>query len=122
MGEALLFGGDFFYEAEQFAFPNSNGGLDMGAVPSGAKIRNTARFNQKKALLASGPQLIFIGDSITHLWDGRSSSTPTDGTLSQYWSLGRNSWDSYFAVHGAINMGISSDRTKDVLYRIEQVY
>lgn len=48
-------------------------------------------------------QLIFVGDSITHLWESR----------------GRKVWDKYFAPRGAINLGFSGDRTEHVLWRLE---
>ena len=45
--------------------------------------------------------LIFIGDSITHLWEGS----------------GRELWNKYYAPRNAVNMGFSGDRTQNVLWR-----
>jgi beta-glucosidase len=48
-------------------------------------------------------QLIFIGDSITHGWEGE----------------GKDVWQKYYASRKAINLGIGGDRTQHVLYRLE---
>jgi beta-glucosidase len=47
--------------------------------------------------------LIFIGDSITHGWEGS----------------GKEVWDEYYAPRGAVNMGFGGDRTQHVLWRLE---
>ena len=46
--------------------------------------------------------LIFIGDSITHDWEGN----------------GKAVWDERFAPRGAFNLGFSGDRTENVLWRL----
>ena len=47
--------------------------------------------------------LIFIGDSITHSWEGG----------------GRELWTKYYAPRNAVNMGFSGDRTQHVLWRLD---
>lgn len=47
--------------------------------------------------------LLFIGDSITHDWEGR----------------GKDVWDKHFAPRNAVNLGIGGDRTQHVLWRLE---
>ncbi|MFI4910322.1 MAG: platelet-activating factor acetylhydrolase IB subunit [Sedimentisphaeraceae bacterium JB056] len=47
--------------------------------------------------------LIFIGDSITHGWEGS----------------GKDIWAEYYAPHGAVNMGFGGDRTQHVLWRLD---
>ncbi len=47
--------------------------------------------------------LLFIGDSITHGWEGE----------------GKEYWDKYYAPRNAVNMGFSGDRTQHVLWRLE---
>lgn len=49
------------------------------------------------------PEVIFIGDSITHGWDGK----------------GKEVWNEYFAKYDPINMGFSGDRTQHVLWRLD---
>lgn len=49
------------------------------------------------------PQIIFIGDSITHGWD----------------NAGKEVWNQYYAKYDPINMGFSGDRTQHVLWRLE---
>jgi len=46
--------------------------------------------------------LIFVGDSITHRWDG----------------AGKKYWDKYYAPRNAVNMGFGGDRTEHVLWRL----
>ncbi len=47
--------------------------------------------------------LIFIGDSITHGWEGE----------------GKQVWDAYYGHRHAVNLGIGGDRTQHVLWRLE---
>lgn len=47
--------------------------------------------------------LIFIGDSITHGWEGS----------------GKSVWAKYYGKRKAVNLGISGDRTQHVLWRLD---
>jgi lysophospholipase L1-like esterase len=47
--------------------------------------------------------LILIGDSITHGWEG----------------AGKEVWEKYYADRNAVNLGISGDRTQHVLWRLD---
>jgi lysophospholipase L1-like esterase len=47
--------------------------------------------------------LIMIGDSITHGWEG----------------AGKEAWAEYYANRNAVNLGISGDRTEHVLWRLQ---
>lgn len=51
-----------------------------------------------------GVDLVFIGDSITHGWEGG----------------GRELWSKYYAPRNAVNMGFGWDRTEHVLWRLQQ--
>jgi len=53
---------------------------------------------------AGGAPVVFIGDSITHFWEG----------------TGTAAWNKYFAngKYRALNLGISADRTEHVLWRL----
>lgn len=48
-------------------------------------------------------QLVFLGDSITHGWEGK----------------GKAVWEKYWAPLNAANFGIGGDRTEHVLWRME---
>jgi beta-glucosidase len=48
-------------------------------------------------------QLLMIGDSITHGWEGG----------------GRKVWDKFYAQRNAMNLGFSGDRTEQVLWRLQ---
>ena len=47
--------------------------------------------------------LLMIGDSITHGWEGG----------------GKKTWDKYYEPRNAVNMGFGGDRTQHVLWRLE---
>ena len=53
---------------------------------------------------AGGERIVFLGDSITHFWEG----------------AGKDVWKKYFARgrYKALNLGFSADRTEHVLWRI----
>ncbi len=54
---------------------------------------------------AKGPaSVVFVGDSITQGWEG----------------AGKVAWDRAFAPLGAINIGVSGDRTEHVLWRLAE--
>lgn len=48
-------------------------------------------------------QLVWIGDSITHGWEGE----------------GKELWDARYAKFDALNLGFSGDRTEQVLWRLQ---
>ena len=56
------------------------------------------------------PDLIFIGDSITHMFGGLPKSTITRGG---------SVWKRYYGHRNAINMGFGWDRTQNVLWRLQ---
>lgn len=56
------------------------------------------------------PDVVLIGDSITHFWDG----APYGGRRS-----GTEAWQRVFGGMSAINMGFGWDRTQNVLWRLE---
>lgn len=61
------------------------------------------RHEQKLAVTkAGGVELAFLGDSITHSWEGG----------------GKAAWDHYYGHRHAANFGFSGDRTEHVLWRL----
>jgi len=66
------------------------------------------RHAQKLAEVKTGPfDLIFIGDSIAHGWDGSFSAGPD------------RVWSAYYGARHALNLGFSGDRTEHVLWRLD---
>ncbi|HEY0199277.1 MAG TPA: GDSL-type esterase/lipase family protein [Rhodanobacter sp.] len=59
----------------------------------------------------SSPQVVMIGDSITHFWDGPPQATRASGTASWQWLYGKRP---------VLNLGFGWDRTQNVLWRIRQ--
>lgn len=68
--------------------------------------KGTNRFlelNQRVKENAGQAQLIFVGDSITQGWEGN----------------GKQVWAKYYAHRNALNLGIGSDHTQHVLWRLD---
>jgi len=62
------------------------------------------RFEQKLALAKQGGwELVFLGDSITHGWEG----------------AGKQVWAEHFGAYKALNLGYGGDRTEHVLWRLQ---
>ena len=57
------------------------------------------------------PQVVMIGDSITHFWAGAPLARAMNGP---------GSWDLIFGGKPVLNMGFGWDRTQNVLWRIRQ--
>lgn len=68
--------------------------------------RHQAVLDANKAIQ---PQLVLIGDSITHYWGGEPHHDI---------QRGKDSWDATFAPFRAVNMGFGFDDTRHVLWRI----
>jgi lysophospholipase L1-like esterase len=63
------------------------------------------------AVKRSKPQILFIGDSITHFFGGEQF----DG----YALRGKNTWDEFYAPRNAGNLGFGWDKTENVLWRLQ---
>jgi beta-glucosidase len=62
------------------------------------------RHEKMNARVAEGNvDLLMIGDSITHGWEGSGKAT----------------WDKYYGRRNAVNLGIGGDRTQHVLWRLQ---
>ena len=71
------------------------------APRSGGWMNRHESFNQRVA--KGNVDLIFIGDSITHGWEGK----------------GKAVWEKYYTKRNAVNLGIGGDRTEHVLWRLD---
>ncbi|MBT5690261.1 MAG: GDSL family lipase [Opitutae bacterium] len=67
---------------------------------SGGWIKRHQSFNQRVA--KGNVDLLLIGDSITHGWEGR----------------GKNVWAKFYGKRNAVNLGIGGDRTQHVIWRL----
>ena len=56
------------------------------------------------------PEIILIGDSITHFWAGEPKSNHVNGP---------KAWDSVFGKRRVLNLGFGWDRTQNVLWRFD---
>ncbi len=58
------------------------------------------------------PEIVLIGDSITHFWGGQPDGGPAG-------NRGTKAWQSLFGTRPVLNLGFGWDRTQNVLRRIE---
>ncbi len=63
------------------------------------------------------PQIVLIGNSITHFWGGLPSLKYTDGKLRT--PNGPKAWASAFGNARVLNLGFGWDRTQNVLWRLD---
>ena len=70
---------------------------DAGILERQAEVLRRARESPPSPV-------VFIGDSITQSWEGPGAET----------------WKASFAPRGAVNLGVSGDRTEHVLWRLAQ--
>ena len=69
------------------------------------------RHAQVKELIKKQPvDLVFIGDSITHMFGG-----PTPSPVQR----GQKVWERYYGARNVVNLGFGWDRTQNVLWRLE---
>jgi lysophospholipase L1-like esterase len=67
--------------------------------------RHEQKLEEKRKLLAAGtgPEIVFIGDSITQGWE----------------NAGREVWQRHYADRHALDLGFGGDRTENVLWRLQ---
>lgn len=63
------------------------------------------------------PEIVLIGNSITHFWGGVPRFRNVDG--SPRTPNGPRSWASVFERHRVLNLGFGWDRTQNVLWRLD---
>lgn len=63
-----------------------------------------------EAIKTAPPKLVFIGDSITHMWGGTPKSNRQSGDAV---------WQKFYTPRQAVNMGFGWDRTQQVLWRLD---
>lgn len=56
------------------------------------------------------PDLVFIGDSITHFWGGEPKASRCSGA---------DVWQRFYSRRNAVNLGFGWDRTENVLWRLQ---
>jgi len=63
------------------------------------------------------PEIVLIGNSITHFWGGEPLLKFADGKLRI--PNGPNTWASLFGNYRVLNLGFGWDRTQNVLWRLD---
>ena len=63
------------------------------------------------------PEIVLIGNSITHYWGGEPALKSVDGKLRT--PNGAKSWDAVFSEYRVLNLGFGWDRTQNVLWRLD---
>ena len=64
------------------------------------------------------PEIVLIGNSITHFWGGEPQLKYADGKPRK--PNGPNAWDSVFANRRVLNLGFGWDRTQNILWRLDR--
>ena len=62
-----------------------------------------------KAVESQKPELVFVGDSITHLFGGKPEG----------YNHGQKVWDKFYGSRNAVNLGFGWDRTQQALWRLQ---
>lgn len=66
------------------------------------------------ALMRTGqPEIVMLGDSITHFWGGEPSGERVGGRRTA-----PEVWDRFFSTRRVVNLGYGWDRTENVLWRL----
>ncbi len=84
--------------------PDTRFGVHAGIAPvprAGNWLKRHEKLNAR--VKQGGVDLVFIGDSITHGWEGR----------------GKDVWAKYYGKRNAVNLGIGGDQTQHVLWRLD---
>lgn len=63
------------------------------------------------------PEIVLIGNSITHFWGGEPRLINADGKPRK--PNGPNAWASVFANRRVLNLGFGWDRTQNILWRLD---
>ncbi len=63
------------------------------------------------AVKKNKPQILFIGDSITHFFGGEQ--------FDSYALRGKNTWDEFYGPRNPGNLGFGWDKTENVLWRLQ---
>ena len=63
------------------------------------------------------PEIVLIGNSITHFWGGKPDLKYADGRARK--SNGPISWNNLFNKYRVLNLGFGWDRTQNVLWRLD---
>jgi len=88
--------------AQQAAVQQTKENTAIVPVPrEGGWMKRHESFNER--VKQGNVDLLMIGDSITHGWEGSGSEV----------------WDKYYGDRNAVNLGIGGDRTQHVLWRLE---
>jgi lysophospholipase L1-like esterase len=91
--------------------------VNTAVIPMGKLERDSYGWEERheavmKVKAEINPEIVLIGDSITHFWGGQ----PDGGKLG---NRGSETWAQLFGNRPALNLGFGWDRTQNVLKRIE---
>ena len=74
------------------------------------------RFDEINRRIEQGNiDLLFVGDSITHFWEGTIYPTNSE----PHGTAGQVVWDEYYSQRNAANIGIGGDKIEHILWRLD---
>jgi lysophospholipase L1-like esterase len=91
---------------------------NSAVIPVGKLEKDFYDWDQRHAAVMTvknslKPEIVLIGDSITHMWGGPPEETSGRG------NRGMDAWKALFGDRPVLNLGFGWDRTQNVLKRIE---
>ncbi len=91
--------------------------VNTAAIPTGKLEKDGYGWEERHAAIMKlkdelNPEIVMIGDSITHFWGG----LPDGGKMG---NRGFESWQRLFGKRSVLNLGFGWDRTQNVLKRID---
>ncbi len=91
--------------------------VNTAVIPTGKLEKDGYGWEERHAEIMKikaelNPEIVLIGDSITHFWGG----LPDGGKMG---NRGTETWQSLFGKRRVLNLGFGWDRTQNVLKRIE---
>lgn len=100
------------------AFAEPPVATNTAIIPVGKLEQDFYDWDQRHAAIMAikdtlKPEIVLIGDSITHMWGGPPEETSGRG------NRGLEAWKSLFGDRPVLNLGFGWDRTQNVLKRIE---
>jgi lysophospholipase L1-like esterase len=91
--------------------------VNTATIPTGKLEKDGYNWEERHEAIMKlkdelNPEIVLIGDSITHFWGG----LPDGGKMG---NRGSESWQSLFGKRSVLNLGFGWDRTQNVLKRID---
>ena len=118
----LLFYGVAFAKAQQSKLDTTSLYVNTAIIPVPKLEEDSYNWWDRHAEVLAikdsiKPEILLIGDSITHFWGGSPQRKFANGELRA--ANGPESWNKLFGQYRVLNIGFGWDRTQNVLWRLD---